>query len=174
MVWAPVVVGLLLLGFGRRLYWLFVGATGFAIGLTLSTRLMNREPDLTTIVIALVCGILGVVLAFFLQRIAVAIAGFLGGAWLAAGLWNAIAAQPVRLPWLPALVGGILGAALSATLFDWVLIALSSLIGAVLVSEYLRVSHGAQGAVIAVLTAVGVVAQASALRPRAAPPERAA
>jgi hypothetical protein len=173
MVWAPVVVGLLLLGFGRRLYWLFVGATGFAIGLTAATRALNREPDLTTIVIALVVGLLGVVLAIFLQRIAVAIAGFLGGAWLAAGLWNAVAAQPAQLPWLPAIIGGVLGAAAAATLFDWALIVISSIVGAVLVAEYLRVSHGAQGALIAILAVVGVFVQAGGLRRAHAPPRTA-
>lgn len=172
-MWAPVVVGLLLLGFGRRLYWLFVGATGFAIGLTLATRALNREPDLTTLAIALVVGLLGVVLALFLQRIAVAIAGLLGGAWLGAGLWSAISAEPARLPWLPALVGGVLGAALASTLFDGVLIVISSIVGAVLVAQYLHVSHGAQGAVIAVLAALGIVVQAGGLRRAHAPPRAA-
>jgi hypothetical protein len=168
MTWAPVIVGLALLGFGRRLYWLFVGAVGFAIGLSLATRVMDREPDTTTVVIALVAGLLGIVLALFLQRVAIAVAGFLGGAWLAAGLWNAISADP-RLPWLPALVGGILGAVLAATLFDWVLIVLSSAIGAALVAQYLPVSRAAQGAILAVLAILGIAAQAGLLK-RAPPP----
>jgi uncharacterized protein DUF4203 len=171
VIWAPVVVGLVLLAFGRRLYWLFVGAVGFAFGLSVATKWLGRQPDLVTLVIALAVGVLGAVLAIFLTRLAVALAGFAGGAWLAAGLWSAMAAHPPStVPWLPALVGGILGAVLAGTLFGWVLIVLSSLIGAGLVAEYLPISPGARGVVLVVLAIVGVLAQAGALRARSAPP----
>jgi hypothetical protein len=45
-----------------------------------------------------------------------------------------------------------------------VLIVISSLVGAVLVAQYLPVSHGAQGALIVVLAIVGVLVQGGALR----------
>src|SRR5262245_23086404 len=164
MVWAPVVVGLLLLGFGKKLYWVFVGATGFAIGLAVATRVTQKEPDLVSLAVALLFGLAGAVLVYFVQRVAIALAGFLGGGWLAAGLWQQAVAPSPEFPWIPALVGGILGAALAATLFGWVLIVLSSILGAVLVAQYLNVSHGAQGAVIAVLAILGVLVQGGALR----------
>ncbi len=170
MIWVPVAVGLLLLLFGRRLYWLFVGAIGFAVGMNVASRALERESETTRLALALVVGLVGVILALFLQRVAIALAGFLAGAWLGAGLWNALSGSPSSLPWLAALAGGILGAVLSATLFDWVLIVISSLAGATLVAQYLPVARDAQGVVIAVLALVGIVVQASARRHRATPP----
>jgi hypothetical protein len=173
VIWVPVAVGALLLLFGRRLYWLFVGAIGFAVGMSVASRALERESETTRLVLAIVVGLVGVILALFLQRVAIALAGFLAGAWLAASLWNALADHPSSLPWLAALAGGILGALLSATLFDWVLIVISSLAGAALVAEYLPVARDAQGVVIAVLALVGIVVQGSARGTRATPaPER--
>jgi uncharacterized protein DUF4203 len=170
MVWAPVVVGLVLLGFGRRLYWLFVGAIGFGAGLAVASRVTGREPDLTAVLVALMAGVIGAVLALFLTRVAVALAGFAAGGWLAVGLWRVVTPPPhAAFPWLPALVGGVLGAVLSATLFKWVLIAISSLAGAALVAQYLPIDRSAQGAVLVILALLGIVAQAGLLK-RAPPP----
>jgi uncharacterized membrane protein YsdA (DUF1294 family) len=164
MVWAPVLVGLLLLVLGRRLYWVFVGAVGFAAGLTLATQLTHRAPDATALVIALLAGLVGVLLAIFLTRLAIALAGFAAGAWVTAFLWNWLSPTVATTPWLPAVVGGVLGALLASTLFDWVLIVVSAVAGAVLVAQYLPIEKAGQGVVVAVLAAIGIAVQAGLLR----------
>lgn len=50
-------VGLLLLG--RQLYWLYVAGVGFVVALDLMTRLVQIEPTLLILVIALVVGAFG-------------------------------------------------------------------------------------------------------------------
>src|ERR1041385_9171955 len=75
-----VLVGLALLLFGRRLFWLFVAALGFAIGLQLAPYLSQNPPLWLSLLLSLGLGLLGALLAVVLQKLAIAIAGFLGGA----------------------------------------------------------------------------------------------
>src|ERR1041385_6355086 len=75
-----VLVGLALLLFGRRLFWLFVAALGFAIGLQLAPYLSQNPPLWLSLLLSLGLGLLGALLAVVLQKLAIAIAGFLVGA----------------------------------------------------------------------------------------------
>ncbi len=170
MTFFPAIVGVLLLAFGRRLYWLFVGGIGFVVGLWFVNGLTSRPPDLPSLLIAFGAGVVGAVLALFLQRFAVVAAGLLAGAWLGAELWRAFAVPPPKTPWLPALLGGVLGALLSATLFDAVLIVLSSLVGAALLAELFGGRRGTQAAVFVLLSLLGIVFQARSRRPEAPRP----
>jgi hypothetical protein len=168
VTWPPVLVGLLLLTLGRKLYWLFVGAIGFVAGMSLVTGATHRAPDLTVLVIALVVGLVGAVLALFLQRVAIAIAGFVGGAFLGVRLWDAFAASGRGDAWLPALVGGIVGAIVVFAIFNVALILISSLVGAAVVAQHLGLAGNVQGLVFVVLAILGIVIQ-SGLN-RASPP----
>jgi hypothetical protein len=159
MKWWPVVVGVLLLLLGRRLYWLFVGGIGFIFGLSLATGFTHRAPDGTALLIGLGAGLLGIVLAFVLQRLAIVVAGFLAGAWLGMEFVRAISAPMAGTPWIPALVGGVVGAILAAVLFDAVLVILSSLVGAALLVELLGGSPMMRAIVFLLLVLVGVAVQ---------------
>ncbi len=170
MVWGPALVGVLLLAFGRRLYWLFVGGIGFVVGLWVVNGLSDRPPDLPSLLIALGAGVVGAILALLLQRFAVAVAGLLAGAWLGAELWRAVASLPPTTPWLPAVLGGVVGALLSATLFDAVLIVLSSLVGAALLAELFGGRRPTQAVVFVLLTLLGVVFQSRSRRRETPPP----
>lgn len=135
-----IVVGLLLLIFGRQLFWIFVGGLGFVIGLRLSPLLINQLPlndytDWLPIVIALAFGVAGAILGIFLQRVAVGVAGFVAGGYLILSLIHIMKLSTGSLTWLPVLVGAIIGAVVMLTFFDWALIFLSSLIGATLISQ---------------------------------------
>ncbi len=159
MAWWPAVVGVLLLLLGRRLYWLFVGGVGFIIGVSLATGLTHREPDTTALFIGLGAGFLGILFALFLQRLAIIVAGFLAGAWLAAELMNAFGSATRGTPWLPALIGGVAGAILASTLFDAVLVVLSSLVGAALLAKLLGGALLTQAIVFIVLALFGIAFQ---------------
>jgi hypothetical protein len=159
MTWWPAVVGVLLLLLGRRLYWLFVGGIGFVAGLSFATGFTHREPDTTGLLIGLGAGLLGILLALVLQRLAVVIAGFLAGAWLGVELLRAVDAATSGTPWLPALVGGAVGALLAATLFDTFLAVLSSLVGAALLAGLLGGGLVTRGLVFLLLAVFGMAVQ---------------
>jgi hypothetical protein len=115
--WVTLVVGLAVLLFGRRLFWLFVGAAGFAVGLHLAPAALPDSPEWLVVVAALALGIVGAVLAIVLQWLAAALGGFAvgvhGGLALAAALG-------LDGPWLWAGVfaAGIVAAALVLWLWD--------------------------------------------------------
>src|SRR5437667_7889135 len=81
-------IGVVILFFGRKLFWLCVAAVGFAAGVELAPHLAHEPSPLMALTVALVLGFLGALLALFLQKIAIAVVGFLAGGKLA----NAIAA----------------------------------------------------------------------------------
>ena len=64
-----IIFGGALLLVGRKLFWLLVGAIGFAIGIQVATRFFHGS-ELTTIVAGLVLGIIFAVLAIFVELIA--------------------------------------------------------------------------------------------------------
>jgi len=70
-----VLVGLVLLFFGRKLFWLFVGVVGFLAGMRFGSHLVTGQTELVILAIAIGIGLLAALLAIVLQRLAVAIAG---------------------------------------------------------------------------------------------------
>ena len=133
MSWVTLGVGIALLLFGRRLFWLFLAGTGFAIGAWLSVAFLRDQPEFVTLGAAIVLGIAGAMLAFMAQKLAVGLGGFFAGAYLGNAFQLAF---PLNVPvWVPPVVGGIVGALLLAALFNWALIALSSLLGAAVIAQ---------------------------------------
>lgn len=133
MSWVALGVGIALLLFGRRLFWLFLAGTGFAMGAWLSVEFLKGQPESVTLGAAVVLGIAGALLAFMAQKLAVRLGGFFAGAYLG----NAFqVAFPLNAPgWVAPVVGGIIGALLLSALFNWALIVLSSLLGAAVVAQ---------------------------------------
>src|SRR5450432_1627851 len=86
---ASLFVGIAILLFGRRLFWLLVAAVGFAVGMQLTPYLMQHPPTWLALAIAIAFGILGALLALILQKIAIAIAGFLLGGHIATAIVTA-------------------------------------------------------------------------------------
>ncbi|MCI0537548.1 MAG: TMEM198/TM7SF3 family protein [Verrucomicrobiales bacterium] len=151
------IVALILLCFGRRLFWFFVGAAGFVAGLVIGQELLPGQPEWIGLLVAIVAGLVGALLALFLQKLAIALAGFLFGAYLlmnlAAGVGNEAMAWPAFL------IGGIVGAILVLVVFDWALILLSSLAGATLLVDSLGLARDAQAVLLVALVISGVLMQ---------------
>src|SRR5215813_1766120 len=103
-----IVVGALILFFGRRLFWLFVAAVGFWMGVELTPYLLQHPPPWLGIVVALFLGLIGAALAFILQKVAIAVSGFLVGGYLVVAFLN----TAPQHAWIAFLIGGILGAIL--------------------------------------------------------------
>jgi len=81
-----VIIGVVILFFGRKLFWLCVAAVGFAVGVKIAPLLVNESASLLALLIALIFGVLGALLALFLQKIAIAVLGFLAGGKLATAI----------------------------------------------------------------------------------------
>jgi hypothetical protein len=157
-------VGLALAVLGRKLFWLFVAGVGFLAALSVASRWLQGSPEWLVIGLGILAGLAGALLAVFVQKVAVALAGFLGGGFLLLGLLSLIGVDPGRFGWLAFIIGGILGAILVAAAFDWALIILSSLAGASLVSEALAGGKAAAVVLYVGVLVLGIVVQAALLR----------
>ncbi len=154
------VLGVLLLTLGRKFFWLFVGIVGFIAGFTLAGSLLQGQPDWLILLIGVVVGVIGAGLAVFLQRLAVAVAGFLAGGYLALAAMNLLNVSLTGLTWLPFVIGGLIGAVLLFVFFDWALIILSSITGANLIVAALTLTSPLNIIVFIVLVIVGIAIQA--------------
>jgi hypothetical protein len=158
------VLGAALLLTGRKLYWLFVGVIGFVLGFSLASMAFQSESEWVVLAIALTVGVLAAVLAGFVQRLAVGLAGFLAGGMILTTLFNLLDFNQAMPVWLLFIIGGILGVILVAVLFDWALILLSSLAGADLIVNALEVKEWLGVLLFLALFVIGVSVQAATLR----------
>ena len=159
-------IGVLVLLFGRRLFWLFVAAIGFWIGFELTPHLMQQPPPWLALVVAMIFGLVGAVLAFVLQKVAIGIAGFLVGGYVATAILSAFVTTYAQYDGIAFVIGGVLGAILMLVLFDWALILFSSLAGAELIASNLHLPAAGTTILFVALTIAGVVAQAAFFRRR--------
>ena len=160
MNWIAVLVGALLLLFGRKLFWLFVGGVGFVVGFQIATDAIQNQPEWVILLVALGAGLLGIILSIFLQRVVVGIAGFFAGGYFLSNLiMTVFHANQQVVQWIAFVIGGILGAVLTVWLLDPALIILSSLAGATAVSQNVPLEPGAKGILFLVLLALGIVVQ---------------
>jgi hypothetical protein len=154
-------LGLALLLFGRRLFWLFVAALGFAIGLQLAPHLSQSPPLWLSLLLSLGLGLAGVLLALLLQKLAIAIAGFLAGGSIAVALTAAFLTNSAHYSVITFVIGGIIGALLLVALFDWALIIFSAIEGARLITGALHLPSTGTTIILFVLALFGIIVQAS-------------
>jgi uncharacterized protein DUF4203 len=159
-------VGIALLLFGRRLFWLFVAAIGFAIGLQLAPYLMQNPPPWLSLAISLALGVVGAFLAFLLQKLAIGVAGFLVGGRLAVAVVAAFMANHAQYYGITFVIGGIIGALLLLALFDWALIIFSSIEGARLIADAVHLPSTGTTILVVVLAIFGIIVQAMMFRGR--------
>jgi hypothetical protein len=156
-------LGVVILFFGRKLFWLCVAAVGFAAGVEMTPYLVHDPSPLLALTFALVLGFIGALLALFLQKVAIGIAGFIAGGKLATAIATAFFVPHAEYFGLTFIVGGIIGALLMLMLFDWALIFLSAIVGAHLIESAFALPPVGAGIVFIVLVAIGVIMQAASL-----------
>lgn len=163
-----IVLGIILLTTGKKLYWLFVAIVGFVIGLSLATQYVKLNPTWLVYIVALGVGLIGAILATFLQRLAIALVGFFVGGYGAlylAGLFGT-SNDPINL--MAFIIGGIVGLLLVASIFDWALYLLSSWAGATLITKTVTEGVGLNSQigliVFFVLFILGMIIQAGLFR----------
>lgn len=162
-----VTAGVALLILGRRLFWLALAALGFVAGMTIAREFLPGQSEGTALLIGLAAGVIGALLAVFLQKVAVGAAGFLAGGYLALGLFRLIGGEPSALAFV---IGAVVGLILIYPLFDWGLIILSSLAGALILVQTLDAARAVSAIVFAVAFLFGLIIQSSLHRRRAKPP----
>lgn len=166
-----ILVGMVLLFVGRRLFWFLVGFVGFVAGLSFGPQLFEGQPGWVLLLVAVVAGVLGALLALVLQRFAVGLAGFLIGGYLLAALAESLGLLAnTSLSWIAYIIGGILGSLLTALLFEWALILLSALAGATLIVQSVQLTGIVQALLFLALLLIGVLVQAGTSPRVAAPP----
>ena len=157
-------IGIVVLFFGRKLFWLCVAAVGFLAGVELAPHLVNEPSTLLLLTVAIVLGLIGALLALFLQKIAIAVVGFLAGGKLAGAIAAAFFVHHAEYSTIVFVVGGILGAILILVVFDWALIVVSSLIGAHLIQSAIVLPPSGSTIVFLGLAVIGMLVQAASLR----------
>jgi len=156
-----IALGLFSLLLGKRLFWLFAGIVGFALGWWLTGLLL---PDgWVRVLVGVLVGVILGVLARFLGKWAIRIVAAIAGLVILPMLLGSLGMQGGISELFWAVTGAILGFVCAIFLADWTLIFLSSILGAGLVltgaqviaplSEAIRLIAGF------ILIALGVVFQ---------------
>lgn len=158
------VIGLILVLLGRKVYLISIGILGFLGGLYLFTSFIGTAHDWRSLLFALAFGTVGSLLAFALHKAAWLFGGFCGGGVLSLYFNDATGLIEVGSPVVLFLIGGAAGALLFLLLLDWALIVVTTLTGAVLITWQSRLSGIAAPALFAVLTVFGLFIQARGLR----------
>ncbi|MCB0053071.1 MAG: zinc ribbon domain-containing protein [Caldilinea sp.] len=138
-------LGLLSLFLGRKLFWLFVGISGFLLGLLIGgvIGIGNGWDWPVILLVGLLLGAGAAVLSIYLQKPMASLAGFMMGGLLAVVLYmlvrygtniatNLMFGGPGPETWILFLVGGVAAAVFVWVTYEWALIVLSSLSGALL------------------------------------------
>lgn len=154
------ILGIGLLFFGRRLFWLFVGVAGFIAGLTFAPHMISSHSELVILFTALIFGLIGAFLAIFYEGLAILIAGFLAGGYLMTTLMVSLGVSVSASPSISYIIGGIIGLLLVAAFFSWAIIILSALMGAEIIMPVLHINASIHWGVFIVLVVVGIAVQA--------------
>lgn len=158
------VLGLTFLLFGRQLYWLFVGIAGFSVGLHGATYFLLVETKWMIVTLGLVIGIFTAVFAFVAQKTAVVLAGFIGGGFFLTSILEMTgwAVGPFKI--FLFVVGGLVGGVLLYALFDWSLIFITSLLGALFIVDHVEFIGKDNLVFFIVLSAAGAIFQGVSMR----------
>jgi len=159
-----ILIGVGLLFFGRRAFWLFVAGAGFVAGLSLANNLLQGS-EAVGVIVGLVIGLLAALLAVVVQRFAIGLAGFLVGGYIALQILPALNLEGgFIMTVVTFIIGGVIGLILVNMFLGWALISLSSLAGAALIVNTLNLESGLEMVVFVVLVVIGVAFQARELR----------
>jgi hypothetical protein len=168
-----IVLGALMLFFGRTLFWLFVGIAGFLIGFFLAPAIFTGMSDVVRVLVGIGIGMVFALLAVFFTRFMVAVAGFFmfgPAAVLLVRYLGADAPDGTALFWVAYVVGGIIGFVLLWAFLDWALIVLTALAGAwgivQGVGEFAELSPTWRLVLYVVLAVIGIGFQAWSYRSR--------
>jgi hypothetical protein len=156
------ILGIVLLLLGRKLFWLFIAIAGFYVGFEVARAFLADQPQWLVWLAAAAAGLIGAILAMVFQRVAFGLAGLYAGGYLA------LLAAERFMPGLAGpgafVVGAVAGAIAAVLIMDWAIIALSCMFGAALVVSSLGLGDIASALTYGGLIAAGIIVQARLLR----------
>lgn len=135
MDWVQILIAIALVLFGRRLFWFFIACIGFAAGYGLAGEIFTETDPDTLLLAGLILGFFGMIVAFFLQKFAILLGGFLAGCYISLVLMDIIGIPVEGLALLAIVAGGLIGIVVLNALFDPALVLLSSVAGAALLVQ---------------------------------------
>lgn len=163
MIWLHLLIGLFLLFWGRKLFWLFVACIGFASGYYYAQQIWAIHSPVLVLILSIVAGAVGAIIAIFFQKAAIVVAGFAAGGYITLTFFDQFVGISAQMVWLPYIIGGIIGAIMLFIVFDWALILLSTLAGAGLIVQALTFKPWVEITLFFVLIIAGMVFQAKTM-----------
>ncbi len=152
-------IGFLVLIMGRQIFWVFIAGLGFAFGMIFGGQFYSGQPDWILFLVSSIIAIVGAVLAYTLQRLAGAIAGFASGWYLTNILMSYFRIDPGQFEEIIPVIVGIIFAVLIMTFFDWSVIVISSLAGSAIIVSGMRLPSNTELALLITFALVGMVIQ---------------
>ena len=126
------ILGIISLFFGRKLFWVFSALIGLSVGLIIGEQVLQGQVLLIRIIVAIAIAALCAVLALYAEKIMIILAGFFGLGvlgYLIANLFN----LPALFQWVLFIGLGVLGALFISRYMEWAIVIISSLVGAIMV-----------------------------------------
>jgi hypothetical protein len=158
---AQAIIGVALLGFGRKGLPLFLTAFGALAGMTVAHSYFPAPSSGMMIAAIIVGGLLGALTAFFIQKVAVFLAGVLGGGYVGYLLALQMGWIQNGFPWIPVVACAVVGLFFAHFILKWALIVLSSVVGAFLLVSLLHLSPSASALLTVGVAAAGIWFQTS-------------
>jgi hypothetical protein len=121
------VIGGILLFLGHELNFLFAGAMAALLGFRLTPILPAQWPGWADYAFIIGLGVIAALAVLLNERIGYFISGFLAGGLL---LVEYFAPATLTVPWLPFVIGGVIGSLIIGIFTDWALILVTAAIGA--------------------------------------------
>lgn len=153
------ILGVVLLVLGKRLVWLFVSVVGFLIGIYLAERFFSTGSENMYLTVAIIVGVLFAILSLFLKKFIIGSTGFVLGGYLAYVILNLVGVEVNYFFWLIVFGSGVAGALLVALLFNWAVVILSSVVGAGILVNVLKLQDWVALSVFIVLIIAGLYLQ---------------
>ncbi len=157
-------LGLALIVFGRRLYWIALGGLGFFFGLWMASHFLGGSTSGMELGIAFLVSILCAWFAIWAQKMAIRVGGFFLGA--AGGFWLATAVLALAFQWrqelsiwIIAAIGAVIGVALASMLFDATLVLITSVAGAIIMASRTGLEPPRDVWLVIILVCVGILIQ---------------
>lgn len=150
------VIGGILLFLGRELNFLFAAAMAGLIGFRLVPLLPANRPSWADIAFVLTLAVIAALIVLLNQRVGYFLSGFLAGGYFLAEYYSPGGGL---IPWIPFIVGGVIGSLILGLLTEWALILVSAAIGARYVLNLFRLNPTAEILIGAGLFIVGALTQ---------------
>jgi len=165
---AQAVIGVALLAFERKGLPLFLTAFGALAGMTAAHIYFPAASSGLMITAIVIGGLIGALAAFFVQKVAVFLAGILGGGFVGYLLAQQMGWLQNGFPWIPVIVCAIVGLFVAHFILKWALIVLSSVVGAYLLVNLLHLSPSVSALLTIGAAVAGIWFQASSGKPKKA------